>query len=181
MKKFLYAFFAMILATATIFVCSCSSDDDDNNVTTSQLEGEIDVAFEGASTFHYYTKGNTWLTAKSGAYSLFYINMSDNKESLYFNDVRFSFQTKDALVQGTTIAADQCNWRDWDGESMTYYSSRDKGKVTGDVYIKSINGNKITLQFKNLKFDRISKFIAGASHFQYLTFNGEVTLTEEVD
>lgn len=179
MKKIFFAFMATILATATLTFNACSSDDDADTPYTSELSGEIDVAFEGASTFHYYTKGNTWLTAKSGAYSMFYINMSDDKESLYFNDVRFSFKTKDALVQGKTIAADECNWRDWDGESMTYFSSRDKGNVTGDVYVKSVNGNNITLQFKNLKFDRISKFIPGASHFQYLTVNGEVTLTEE--
>lgn len=60
------------------------------------------------------------------------------------------------------------------GATFSAYLSEEK--ASSDI---GVDNSQVTLQFKNFRFKRMTKFVVGRSEYQDLIVNGDITFTKE--
>lgn len=179
-------FFVNILLSLT----SCGDDDDNRSFSTN---GRITVEEDGETTILYAYDDAQWHSGHlecfegEGRYlsngAVFSVILSENKPSdvinrgdhlVYKRSISFGFDAVKNVKQGKEVDIDNISW--YPGMEYHLYTCN---SYTGSVFVKSIKGNRITLQFDNFCFNRLTEFRAGDSSFQKITVNGEITFVNE--
>jgi hypothetical protein len=197
-RKIFYVFMAFAISMVTMSNSACGGTDDDDddvsNITNDNMIGKVTVEFERATTRTLYAYKSKWSPGhsevhgtvldylKNGATFIACLSKDSPSEVtkigndyIYSLYVTWQFDTSDEVKQGAEITIYKSNWDDNSFDNAGYFSH----DCTGIVLVKSIKDNRITLQFENFKFDRISNFKVGSSTFQDLTVNGEITFELE--
>ena len=165
---------AMITVAAFSF-SSCSSDDEDDFGSDSKKD-KVTVEYEGATvpvhtysvtdaTYEYLyqlVEGTTKIDSTDGI--TFSVTLTDNDGFFTY----WQFQTQDEIKKGASLSVDCIFW------NMDPRSAMDS---EGDVIVKSVSSNKITLSFKDFEFYRYISFDSNKK--QKLTINGEITFELE--
>lgn len=169
-------------------LASCGGDDDDKSNEIAS-NGVISVEYVGAKTFTKYAYDAKWHAGhqevhgsvldhpKNGA--TFSAYLSEEKASSdigvdYLSSVRWQFETTDEITSGAELTMINIHWPET-SQSSSYFCDEFSGKVV----VKSVNNSQVTLQFKNFRFKRMTKFVVGRSEYQDLIVNGDITFTKE--
>lgn len=208
-KYFYMLMAALVAIGSLLLVGCSKDDDNNNDDTTkdsgkssfeSNVKGKVTALYGSSTTKDYYSYTTRWESGhtevigtddgsilanlKDGA--TFEATLSENEPSDYLyeypaghyyypNDVRWTFMTDDEVKQGVELYIKTNNWELTGGSPTSYWCKECKGKVI----VKSIEGSKITLEFKDFKFDRISAWHVGNSTKSDVVINGEITFDIE--
>ena len=171
MNKYIkFMAFAMMAVFSLAFV-SCGDDDDEPDVDIKN--GKVSVAYAGAVTENYSVaqatfshlyqnvEGTTIIDSFNGA--TFNVTFSDDGGSYTY----WQFQTQDEVKKGANLSIDGVFF----GDDTARYTDN----TEGDAIVKAVSSNKITLSFKNFKFERYISISSDKK--QVITINGEITFT----
>lgn len=159
----------MLVSVSSLTLVSCSSDDDDDS--NSNNNGKVTVAYEGAVTESY--------SVKEAAFELFSQSVEGTGHYDYESGATFSvtfadgdndytywqFQSRENIKAGQQLAVSGIFF----GED----TARSTDECSGNATVKSINGNKITIEFKDFSFNRYTSI--SSSNRQKVTINGTIT------
>jgi len=166
---------AMMVAALSFTACGGSDDDEIDGGGSSYNEGQVTIQFEDVSTETYKVLGPT--------FNVFSQEVIGSNHYAYPKGATFStsftidgnsvsswiqFQTKENVSEGAKLPITAIFWSS---------DPRSFDANGGDVIAKSVNGDKITLSFKNFKFYRYIK--VDSNKKQELTMNGEITFIKE--
>ena len=172
MKKYLFLFMAMLMSVSALTLASCSSDDDDDEQGgNGSNNGKVSVKYEGAVTENYSVKEATFeLFSQSvegtGHYdyergATFSVTFNDGDDSYTY----WQFQSRENIKAGQKLAVS--------GVFFGEDTARSTDECSGNATVKSINGNKITIEFKDFSFNRYISI--SSSNRQKVTINGTIT------
>lgn len=173
MKKYLFLFIAMLMSVSTLALVGCSSDDDDEQGGSGNNNGKVSVKYEGAKIENYSVQQATFeLFSQSVEGATHYDYNSGATFSVTFTDgdnyyTYWQFQSREKIKAGQKIAVSGIFF----GDDTTRYTDECSGNAT----VKSINGNKITIEFKDFSFERYTS--VSSSNKQKITINGTITFT----
>lgn len=171
MNKYIKFIAFALMAVFSLAFVSCGDDDDDPDVDIKN--GKVSVAYAGAitetysvtqATFtHLYQRvvGTTKIDSSDGV--TFDVTFSDDDGSYTY----WQFQTQDEIKKGANLSID--------GVFFGYDSARHTDDTEGDAKVKAVSSNKITLSFKNFRFERYISISSNKK--QVITINGEITFT----
>lgn len=171
MNKYIKFMAFAMMAVFSLAFASCGDDDEDNNVDIKN--GKVSVAYAGAVTENYSVvqatfeslyqrvEGTTKIDSFDGA--TFEVTFSDG-DSYY---TYWQFQTKDEIKKGANLSIDGVFF----GDDTARYTD----DTEGEAIVKTVSSNKITLSFKNFKFERYISISSNKK--QVITINGEITFT----
>lgn len=174
MKKYLFLFMAMLVSVSALTLASCSSDDDDDEQGgNGNNNGKVTVKYEGATTekysvqeatfelFSQSVEGTGHNDYESGA--TFSVSFADNDNYYTY----WQFQSRENIKAGQKLAVSGIFF----GED----TARTTDDCSGNATVKSVSGNKITIEFKDFSFDRYVSI--SSSSRQKITINGTITFT----
>ena len=193
-SHFLLIVLLMVFVPFALTSCGDDEPSANNNHDNNSSCGKVKVHYEGAineslyaynatcSAGHQEVHGTVLDNLANGA--TFKVDLSEDSPAdvisidgyIYCDaTATWQFDTDDDIRQGATITIQSSHWGDNSFDNAGYFSENCRGAVR----VKSVKNNKITLEFKDFKFDRISEFRVGNSTFQDLTINGEITFDIE--
>ena len=174
MKKYLFLFMAMLMSVSALTLASCSSDDDDDEQGgNGSNNGKVSVKYEGAVTENYSVQEATFeLFSQSVEGTTHYDYDSGATFSVTFTDgdnyyTYWQFQSRENIKAGQKLAVSAIFFGD--------DSVRSTDECSGNATVKSINGDKITIEFKDFSFERYTSI--SSSNKQEITINGTITFT----
>ena len=173
MKKYLFLFMAMLMSVSALTLASCSSDDDNEQGGNGTNDGKVSVKYEGAVTENYSVKEATVeLFSQSVEGTGHYDYERGAKFSVTFNDgddsyTYWQFQSRENIKAGQKLAVS--------GVFFGEDSARSTDDCSGNATVKSINGDKITIEFKDFSFERYTSI--SSINKQKITINGTITFT----
>lgn len=186
---------AMLVTISFFSLAACGGDDDDDDGFGQKgvkVNGHITAEEEGETTTYYAYDEANWRSgySKDGCHwspngVTFSTYLSEVVHSnvtkfddwiIYDKDIYWLFYSGNEVKQGKEIETAGVLW--FNPRHPSNYSCDDY-YIKGKVIVKSINNNRITLQFKNFSFRRETEFRVGNSSYQYVTVNGEITYTLE--
>lgn len=186
MKRLLRLVFFSFLALSLPLMTSCGDDDDvDDIIDDIENQGEDMFKPDGQLTVQYGDGDPESFNAYDASFSLFsqevigtahydlssgatfYMSLGKEFADRY---AWMQFQTKEDIEQGENMNVTGVFFND-----NTYNTD----ETEGTAYVKSVSNDKITIVFKDFRFDRISVWRVGDSTFQTMTINGEVTFALE--
>lgn len=173
MKKYLFLFMAILMSVSALTLASCSSDDDDEQGGNGTNDGKVSVKYEGAVTENYSVKEATFeLFSQSvegtGHYdyergATFSVTFNDGDDSYTY----WQFQSRENIKAGQKLAVS--------GVFFGEDTARSTDDCSGNATVKSINGDKITIEFKDFSFERYTSI--SSSNMQRITINGTIIFT----
>ena len=181
-KKFLLSSMFCLVAF-TLLLVSCGSDDDGSSGDYKNNMGQVSVLYGTAATYTYNANNNCYRAGHQevdgtvlnnltyGATFIAYLYDASKEEGIT-PDVTWQFETAQEVKAGSNLVVDKSHWGDGSFSNTGYWSKN--SKIKGKAYVKSVQDNVVTIEFKDFVCDRISKFSAGSSTFQNLTINGEM-------
>lgn len=166
-KHIKFLLFAMMAVFCLAFA-SCGDDVEGYDVDNKN--GKVSVAYEGAVTENYYVNDATFEslyqrvegTTKIDSYDGTTFKVAFTDGDYYY--IYWQFQTNDEIKKGANLSIDGVFFND------ASYCTDD---TEGDAIVKAVSSDKITLSFKNFKFERYISF----NKTQFITINGEITFT----
>lgn len=171
MNKYVKFMAFAMMAVFNIAFVSCGDDDDDPDVDIKN--GKISVAYAGAVTENYSVDQATFIylyqrvegTTKIDSFDgvTFSVTFSDDDDFYTY----WQFQTQDEIKKGKNLSIDGVFF----GNDLARYTD----DTEGEAIVKAVSSNKITLLFKNFKFERYISF--SSNKLQVITINGEITFT----
>lgn len=166
MKKHLYLLFITFFGIMPFVFTSCSDDDESNDGNGSSVGSVIYCNSEKLNA----VEATISMSNIDGNYH-FYATLKSEAEDEFSVDIHeFSFFTKDAeLTKGLDMNIGERIYHSGPGStgaSSLYYES-------GTAIIKSIDGDKVTVEFNNFKW--YDKTLNNATR----TISGEITYTKE--
>lgn len=173
MKKYLFLFMAMLVSVSALTLASCSSDDDDEQGGNGSNNGKVSVKYEGAITENYSVKQATYeLFSQSVEGTGHYDFASGATFSVTFADsdndyTYWTFQSREDIKAGQKLNINGILF----GEDNV----RSINECGGNATVKSVSGNKITIEFKDFSFDRYTSISSNSR--QKITINGTITFT----
>ena len=174
MKKYLFLLIAMLVSVSTLALVGCSSDDDgDEQGGNGNNNGKVSVKYEGAKTENYSVQQATFeLFSQSVEGTTHYDYDSGATFSVTFTDgdnyyTYWQFQSRENIKAGQNLAVSGIFFGD--------DSVRSIDECSGNATVKSINGNKITIEFKDFNFERYTS--SSSNNKQKITINGTITFT----
>ena len=174
MKKYLFLFMAMLMSVSALTLASCSSnDDDDEQGGNGSNNGKVSVKYEGAVTENYSVQEATFeLFSQSVEGTTHYDYDSGATFSVTFTDgdnyyTYWQFQSRENIKAGQKLAVSAIFFGD--------DSVRSTDECSGNATVKSINRDKITIEFKDFSFERYTSI--SSSNMQRITINGTIIFT----
>ena len=174
MKKYLFFLIAMLMSVSTLALVGCSSDDDgDEQGGNGNYNGKVSVKYEGATTENYSVQQATFqLFSQSVEGTTHYDYDNGATFNVTFTDgdnyyTYWQFQSRENIKAGQKLAVSAIFFGD--------DSVRSIDECSGNATVKSINGNKITIEFKDFNFERYTSF--DSNNKQKITINGTITFT----
>lgn len=172
MKKYLFLFMAMLMSVSALtLLASCSSDDDDEQGGNGSNNGKVSVKYEGAITENYSVKQATYELFSQGVEGTGHYDFASGATfSVTFGDndyTQWQFQSRENIKAGQKLAVSGIFF----GED----TARSTDECSGNATVKSVSGNKITIEFKDFSFDRYVSI--SSSSRQKITINGTITFT----
>lgn len=173
MKKYLFLFIAMLMSVSTLALVGCSSDDDDEQGGNGNNNGKVSVKYEGAKTENYSVQQATFeLFSQSVEGTTHYDYDSGATFSATFTDddnyyTLWQFQSRENIKAGQKLAVSGIFFGD--------DTVRHTDECSGTANVKSINGDKITIEFKDFSFERYTS--VSSNNKQKITINGTITFT----
>ena len=174
MKKYLFLFMAMLMSVSALTLASCSSDDDDDEqVGNGSNNGKVSVKYEGAVTENYSVQEATFeLFSQSVEGTTHYDYDSGATFSVTFTDgdnyyTYWQFQSRENIKAGQKLAVSASCFGD--------DSVRSTDECSENATVKSINSDKITIEFKDFSFERYTSI--SSINKQKITINGTITFT----
>ena len=174
MKKYLFLFMAMLMSVSALTLASCSSDDDDDEQGgNGSNNGKVSVKYEGAVTenssvqeatfelFSQSVEGTTHYDYDSGA--TFSVTFTDGDNYYTY----WQFQSRENIKAGQKLAVSAIFFGD--------DSVRSTDECSENATVKSINSDKITIEFKDFSFERYTSI--SSINKQKITINGTITFT----
>ena len=171
MKKYLFLFIAMLMSVSTLALVGCSSDDDDEQGGNGNNNGKVSVKYEGATTENYSVQQATFeLFSQSVEGTTHYDYDNGATFSVTFTDgdnyfTYWQFQSRESIKVGQKLAISGIFFGD--------DTVRSTDECGGSATVKSINGNKITIEFKDFNFERYTSI--SSNNKQKITINGTIT------
>lgn len=170
MKKYLFLFIAMLMSVSALTLVGCSSDDDDER--DGNGNGKVSVKYEGAVTYNYSVQQATFALFSQGVVGTTHYNFDSGATfSVTFTDsdndyTYWEFQSRENIKAGQKLAV-----------SGIFFNNdpRYTDECSGIAIVKSINVNKITIEFKDFSFERYTS--VSSSNKQKITINGTITFT----
>lgn len=161
MKKHLYLLIALILTAMTVSLTACGDDNDELGFAT-QRYGSLTVTYKGSGTEHYYAHAAWWRYYPQKDETYFQVNLMEHSDDLIPEDF-LGFSIKGSIGNSTTLKIEDIVMQSltaslWDAH---YYN-----QAGGQVTVKSLKGDIVTLEFKDVKFGN-------------RTLNGEITYTKD--
>ena len=173
MKKYLFLFIAMLMSVSAFTLVGCSSDDDDEQDGSGNNNGKVSVKYEGATTENYSVQQDTFeLFSQSVEGSTHYDYDNGATFNVTFTDgdnyyTYWQFQSRENIKAGQKLAVSAIFFGD--------DSVRSTDECSGNATVKSINGNKITIEFKDFSFERYTS--VSSNNKQKITIDGTITFT----
>lgn len=173
MKKYLFLFMAMLMSVSTLTLVGCSSDDDDEQSGNGNNNGKVSMKYEGAKTENYSVQQATFeLFSQSVEGSTHYDYDSGATFSVTFTDgdnyyTYWQFQSRENIKAGQKLTVSGIFFG---GDNV-----RSTDECCGNATVKSISGNKITIEFKDFNFERYTS--SSSNNKQKITINGTITFT----
>ncbi len=174
MKKYLFFLIAMLMSVSTLALVGCSSDDDgDEQGGNGNYNGKVSVKYEGATTENYSVQQATFqLFSQSVEGTTHYDYDNGATFNVTFTDgdnyyTYWQFQSRENIKAGQKLAVSAIFFGD--------DSVRSTDECSGNATVKSINGDKITIEFKDFSFERYTSI--SSSNKQKITINGTITFT----
>ena len=173
MKKYLFLFIAMLMSVSTLALVGCSSDDDDEQGGSGNNNGKVSVKYEGAKTENYSVQQATFgLFSQSVEGTTHYDYDSGATFSVTFTDgdnyyTYWQFQSRENIKAGQKLVVSGIFF----GDDTARYTDECSGNAT----VKSISGDKITIEFKDFSFERYTSVSSNSK--QKITINGTITFT----
>lgn len=173
MKKYLFLFIAMLMSVSTLALVGCSSDDDDEQGGNGNNNGKVSVKYEGAKTDNYSIQQATFALFSQGVVGTTHYDFDSGATfNVTFTDddnyyTYWQFQSRENIKAGQKLAVSGIFFGD---DSVRYTD-----ECSGNATVKSINGNKITIEFKDFNFERYTSF--DSNNKQKITINGTITFT----
>ena len=173
MKKYLFLFMAMLMSVSALTLSSCSSDDDDEQGGNGSNNGKVSVKYEGAITENYSVQQATFelfsqSVESTGHYdyesgATFDVTFADSDNDYTY----WQFQCRENIKAGQKLNVSGIFFGDDTVRSID--------ECNGNDTVKSVNGNKITIEFKDFSFDRYTSISSNSR--QKTTINGTITFT----
>ena len=174
MKKYLFFLIAMLMSVSTLALVGCSSDDDgDEQGGNGNYNGKVSVKYEGATTENYSVQQATFqLFSQSVEGTTHYDYDNGATFNVTFTDgdnyyTYWQFQSRENIKAGQKLAVSAIFFGD--------DSVRSTDECSGNATVKSINSDKITIEFKDFSFERYTSI--SSSNKQEITINGTITFT----
>ena len=174
MKKYLFLFMAMLMSVSALTLASCSSDDDDDEQGgNGSNNGKVSVKYEGAVTENYSVQEATFeLFSQSVEGTTHYDYDSGATFSVTFTDgdnyyTYWQFQSRENIKAGQKLAVSAIFFGD--------DSVRSTDECSENATVKSINSDKINIEFKDFSFERYTSI--SSINKQKITINGTITFT----
>ena len=173
MKKYLFLFMAILMSVSALTLASCSSDDDDEQGGNGTNDGKVSVKYEGAVTENYSVQEATFeLFSQSVEGTTHYDYDSGATFSVTFTDgdnyyTYWQFQSRENIKAGQKLAVSAIFFGD--------DSVRSTDECSENATVKSINSDKITIEFKDFSFERYTSI--SSINKQKITINGTITFT----
>lgn len=161
------------MSVSALTLVGCSSDDDDEQGGSGNNNGKVSVKYEGATTENYYVQQATFeLFSQSVEGSTHYDYDNGATFNVTFTDgdnyyTYWQFQSRENIKAGQKLAVSAIFFGD-DSVCST-------DECSGNATVKSINGDKITIEFKDFSFERYTSI--SSSNKQKITINGTITFT----
>lgn len=156
MKKYLFLFIAMLMSVSAFTLVGCSSDDDDEQDGSGNNNGKVSVKYEGATTENYSVQQATFeLFSQSVEGSTHYDYDNGATFNVTFTDgdnyyTYWQFQSRENIKAGQKLAVSAIFFGD--------DSVRSTDECSENATVKSINSDKITIEFKDFSFERYTSF-----------------------
>lgn len=163
----------MLMSVSTLALVGCSSDDDDEQGGSSNNNGKVSVKYEGAKTENYSVQQATFALFSQGVVGTTHYDFDSGATfSVTFTDgdnyyTYWDFQSRENIKEGQKLTVSGIFF----GDDFVRYTDECSGNAT----VKSINGNKITIEFKDFSFERYTSF--DSNNTQKITINGTITFT----
>lgn len=173
MKKYLFLFIAMLMSVSAFTLVGCSSDDDDEQGGSGNNNGKVSVKYEGATTENYSVQQATFALFSQGVVGTTHYDYDSGATfSVTFTDgdnyyTYWQFQSREDIKAGQKLAVNGIFFGDDTVRSID--------DCSGNATVKAINGNKITIEFKDFSFDRYVSISSNSR--QKITVNGTITFT----
>lgn len=185
-----------IFAALTFSFTSCGDDDDEPDDPDSDrvaIAGRIIAKYERGEELSLFAcnakwwkiddvkvedDNGYWVTIKQPY--RFSVELTEDDPSkhplgFYIIEAYWNLSTTDDLKVGNHINIDSTNW-DTINDDDQFHSCKDS---TGDVIVKEIKDDKITLEFKNFCFSWMYHWSVGDSDYKDIVVNGEITFTKD--
>lgn len=161
------------MSISNLALVGCSSDDNDEQGGSSNNSGKVSVKYEGAKTESYSVQQATFaLFSQSIEGTTHYDYDSGATFNVTFTDgdnyyTYWQFQSRENIKAGQKLAVSGIFF----GDDSVRYTDECSGTAT----VKSINGDKITIEFKDFNFERYTSI--SSNNKQIITINGTITFT----
>lgn len=157
----------MLVSVSSLTLVSCSSDDDDES--NGNNNGKVTVAYEGAVTESYSIQEATFSLFSQDVEGTGYYDFEDGATfNVTFTDgesyTYWQFQSRENIKAGQKLNVSGIFFDD---------TARSIDECSGNATVKSVNGNKITIEFRDFSFNRYTSI--SSNNRQKVTVNGTIT------
>ncbi len=163
MKKYFSILTAVILAALTMSLTACGDDNDEPSVNPGG-NGTITIKHTGYSADTYYQHSAYWCYYESSDKTSFMAILKENKDDMT-PSCELHFKIRGNVKNLTTLKLENIYVEPL-FQNISQLETSPHNQIGGEVRVKSSNGDKVTLVFKDVEY--------GNS-----TLNGEITYAFE--
>lgn len=174
MKKYLYSLMVAMLATMSFALTACGDDDDEPDGGNG---AKVTFAYEGAITETLEVEEATWSARSQTVVGSEHFDLTGGAtfaarfgDDENMNVAHLQIQTRQTVEEGKSLVVDP------DALFFNYGVELRFQEIGGEVKVKKVSGDKITLEFKNFSFLRET---GSHGNTQKVTVNGTITYEKE--